>query len=178
MLHSQLAALALAAAALAASGCGSSKAKQATTTAASTTASTTTPATGTGSVTFATGKPLSHARWIAAGDAICERTQNKIETLAYHSTAQLVSHLPQAALYYLAEAEALAKLVPPPSKAHDWEQIVNDTLHFSEYANAAIPYIREHGKLSPATIQTTAKIQRSMKSIGGRDGFKWCSQGE
>jgi hypothetical protein len=179
MLHTQLAALALTVTAIAASGCGSSKSGTTATTAASTTtAPTTTPAPATHSVTLATGKPLSRGRWIAAGDAICERTQDKIETLASRKTPEFAAHLPQAALYYLAEAEDLAKIVPPHSKANDWKQLVNDVYTFSQYTSEAIPYINAHGKLSPTTIAQTAAIQRSMISIGTRDGFKWCSQGE
>lgn len=178
MSHTKLAALALAAAAVAASGCGSSKTGTTATTAASTTAPTTTSAPNTHTVTLATGKPLSRARWIAVGDAICEHLQDKIETLGYRHTSELVAHLPTAAAYYLTEAEELAKVVPPPDKANDWKQIVNDVYNFSQYTSAAIPYIKAHGQLSHKTIVQTAAIQRSMKGIGARDGFKWCSQGE
>src|SRR5215831_13533699 len=126
MLHAQLAAVALGATALAAAGCGSSKAGSAATTAASTTA----PVTSTNTAKLATSAPLSRARWIAGGDAICKQTLAKIETLGFYTPAQLARVLPRAVPYYAAEAEELAKLVPPKSKAHDWEQVVNDVHAF------------------------------------------------
>jgi hypothetical protein len=173
MLHTQLAALALAAMATVASGCGSSKTGSATT-AASTSPTTTAPP-----ATVATGKPLSRARWIAAGDAICESTQTKVNALHGRTSAELLRDIPQAAVYYAAEAESMSKLVPPKSMAHDWETIVDDVHVYGEYTNTAIQNAKEHhGLLTAAFREKIAKLQASMIATAKRDGFKWCSIGE
>lgn len=175
MLHTQVAMLALTVAALATSGCGSSKTES---TATTTTAASTNPATTT-APTVATGTPLSRTRWIAAGDAICENVQNKLEALKSRTTAQLKRVLPQAAIYYAAEAESLSKLVPPKTMAHDWEQIINDVHLYGEYTSTAVQNINAHHEtLTPSFRAKVASIQTNMITTAKRDGFKWCSIGE
>jgi hypothetical protein len=168
MLHTQLVALALVALATAASGCGSSK------TGSTTTAASTSPAPTT-TVAVATGAPLSRARFIAAGDAICENVQLKLNALH----GQLLSSIPQAAVYYAAEAESMGKIVPPKSLANDWQQIIDDVHVYGEYASNAIQNAKEHhGTLSTAFRAKVAGIQANMIATAKRDGFKWCSVGE
>jgi hypothetical protein len=178
MLHTQLAALALAAMATAASGCGSSKTGSATT-AAATTTSAITSATATQPTKIATGAPLPRAQWIAKGDAICQGVQTKLETVHGRTSAQFSRALPQAGIYYAAEAESLSKLVPPKSMAHDWEQIVNDVHVFGEYTNVVVQNIKEHRVAFPNSLRAkVARIQANMIATAKRDGFKWCSIGE
>jgi hypothetical protein len=166
--------LSLAVAALAASGCGSSKTESTTTAAAQATASTTAAA-----PTITTGAPLSHAQWIAAGDAICEGVQNKLNALKSRTTAQLERVLPQAAVYYAAEAESMVKIVPPKAMAHDWQQIIDDVHLYGEYTSVAVQNIKEHHEtLTPSFRAKVASIQTSMITTAKRDGFKWCSEGE
>ena len=132
MSHQRLAemALALSAVAIATTGCGSSKTgSKATTTASSATTTTTAsalPQVATTPTHIASGAPLSHARWIAVGDAICHSSQMKVARLSFHNKAQFVNVLSQASLEYAAEAESLRKVVPPKAEAGDWERIVND----------------------------------------------------
>lgn len=176
MLHTQVVMLVLVVAALTASGCGSSK-TESTTTAAKTTASTVSTTTPT--PTIVTGAPLSHAQWIAAGDAICENVQNKLNALKSRTTAQLERVLPQAAVYYAAEAESMSKLVPPKAMAHDWQQIIYDAHLYGEYTSVAVQNIKEHhATLSPSFRAKVASIQTNMITTAKHDGFKWCSEGE
>jgi hypothetical protein len=177
MLHTQLAALALAVAAVTASGCGSSKTTT-TTTAAQTTASTTT-ASSTTPTPVASGAPLSRAQWIAQGDAICERTQDKINTLAARNSAEVIDALPQAAIYYTTEVEDLSKLTPPKSMAHDWEVIINNIHLFGEYTTIVSQNIKGHRVALPNALRAkVAKIQTNIITTAKRDGFKECAIGE
>jgi hypothetical protein len=176
MLHTQVAMLALAVAALAASGCGSSKSGSATTAAQ---ARTSTVSTTAAAPTLATGAPLSRAQWIAAGDAICEGVQAKLNALKSRTTAQLERVLPQAAIYYAAEAESMGKVVPPKAMARDWQQIIDDVHLFGEYTSIAVQNINEHHeKFTPSFSAKVASIQTNMIATAKRDGFKWCSEGE
>jgi hypothetical protein len=164
MLHTQLAALALAAAAVIASGCGSSKNE-------STAASTSTPST---TATAATGAPLSLARWISEGNAICKNTEAKLATLNAHTQAQLANELPLAASYYTVQAEELAKLVPPKSMAHDWEQIIDDIHLFSEYTDKAAEYIKTAHKVDGPALAKATNLQRQVVAMVKHDGFTHC----
>jgi hypothetical protein len=178
MLHTQLAALALAVAAVTASGCGSSKTGS-TTTAAETTASTaSTASVNTTPATIATGAPLSRARWIAEGDAICATTNDKFATLGARNNTQFLRALPQAAIYYTSESEDLSKLVAPKSMTHDWEQIVDDIHLTGEYANAVAQDIKANQQQSGVQLLRKAEeLRKDTLHIAKRDGFKWCSLG-
>lgn len=177
MLHNQVVMLALAVAALVASGCGSSKGGS-TTTAAQATASTAASTTA-AAPTVATGAPLSRTQWIAAGDAICEGVQNKLNALKSRTTAQLERVLPQAAIVYASEAENMGKIVPPKTMARDWQQIIDDVHLYGEYTSVAVQNIKEHHQtFTPSFRAKVASIQTNMINTAKRDGFKWCSEGE
>jgi hypothetical protein len=183
MLHTQLAALALAAAAVFASGCGSSKSESTTTVSATTpsTAATTTtaaaavPPVSTKAVKISTGTPLTHARWVAEGDAICASTDAKLASLGAHTESELASELPQAAVYYTVESEELAKLVPPKSMAHDWAQIVDNLHLFSVYTDQAAQYIKTAHKVESPALAKAVQTQKKVLITARHDGFKRCS---
>jgi hypothetical protein len=179
MSRKQLTAITLALTAIAAAGCGSSKGGS-TTTAASTTAATTSATTpiATPAVTVATGKPLSRAQWVAAGDAICHRLQNQLASVTSDTTTQFERALPQAVVFYAATAEDLSKLIPPKAAAHDWQAYVNDIHLFGEYTNLESRELKKGQKvMAPAVRAKVAQLQTDMISRAKRYGFKWCSIG-
>lgn len=175
MSRKQLPAVTLALTALAAAGCGSSKGGATTT--ASTAAATTPPVT-TSTAPVAAGRPLSRARWIAAGDAVCHRVQNQLASVTSDTPAQFARALPQAAIFYATEAEDLGKLVPPRAMARDWAAYVNDVHLFGEYTTIADEELRKGQRLmSPSLRAKVAALQADMKLRATRDGFKWCAIG-
>ncbi len=184
MLHAQLAAVMLALVALAVSGCGSSKsgsttsASNAATTGSSTTAPSTTPTT-TSSVKIVVGKPLSLARWVAAGDTVCKRVQSQLASVSVHNRAQFKRGLPQAAIIYANETEDLSKIVPPTASAHDWETYVNDVHVYDEYTNIVLHEFNTGRTTISLPIQRKLlELQNSEVAIAKRYGFKWCTVGE
>jgi hypothetical protein len=176
-------ALAFAAAALVASGCGSSKSGSTSAGTASTPASATTPSTtptvDTAPAKLASGAPLARAQWIAAGDAICQSTHAKLATLIAHTAAETKRDLGQVAIYYVAEAESLGKLVPPKPLMHDWERIVDDIHLYGEYAGSAVQdAAANHGTIPASKLASSSKLQAEVIAIATRDGFKQCSRTE
>lgn len=178
MLHTQLAALALAAAAVIASGCGSSKTESSTTatTAASTTTASTTATVPTTPAKVATGVALTRTQWIADGNAICQSTEAKFRALDAHTETQLASELPLAASYYTAQAEELAKLIPPKSKAHEWEQVVDDIHLVSEYTDQAAEYIKKAHQLHGPALAKASQLQKQVVATARRNGLTRCTR--
>ena len=195
MLHTHLAALVLTATTIAMAGCGgSSKSGQATTSATTTTPTTsstaTTATTGTGATTnagstatlpavkvqIASGKPLTKAQWISQGDAICARLSKELKAVSVKVSGELPRVLPRAAAYERAAAIEFAKLVPPTSRASDWQQYVNETLQWAEGTTK----VAETAKLGDAITETplvratTATYEHLLK-LAKHDGFKVCS---
>jgi hypothetical protein len=179
MLHLQLAALALTASALIASGCGGSS-KTTTTTAATTATATTTaattPSTTTATVKIATGTPLPRAKWIAEGDAICERAKAKTSAQKVQAISDFARVYPLVALYNKTEATELAKLVPPTAMSHDWAQIINALELHARYVSEVARYVGEGNEKSagqPYHLSTV--VLEQMLKTAKRDGFKQCS---
>jgi hypothetical protein len=183
MSRQQLAVLVLAATTFAAAGCGSSSKGGSATTAASTAALSTTVATAASSntvppavaVPVASGKPLTRAQWLAKGDAICARLFRKLEPLAIKKIRELPRVLPQAAAYQRAAVAKLAKLVPPTSKAGDWQVFLRTTLRSAETEAK----LAEYGKLGEAITRSpvgTAMValQKHLAEMAKHDGFKVC----
>lgn len=175
-------ALALSAVAIATTGCGSSKTGSTATATGSSATTTKTasalPQVATTPTQIASGAPLSHSRWIAAGDAICHSSQMKVARLSFHNKAQFLNELSRASLEYAAEAEELSKIVPPKVQAGDWERLVNDVHLFGEYVTSALATARANGGVVPPAVRTkTGELQGDMAIVGKRDGFKWCSRG-
>jgi hypothetical protein len=170
MLFIQLATLTAATAAVVTSGCGSSK-----TGSAASIAHATTPTTAT--VPLAIGKPLTRAQLIAQGDAICASTNAKIKAISAKTNAEIINALPQAAIYYNAEAESLSKLVPPASISRDWSQIVNDIELTSRYTSGTARYAKENQKKTAARLYKEGlKLRERWLAIAKRDGLKVCSE--
>jgi hypothetical protein len=183
MLLMYLAALALAATVLAASGCGGSSKSGSTSTSASapttttTTASTsTTPPATTTTVKVAAGKPLTHAQWIAKGDAICARLNAELAANTVKSTAEFARVLPVAAADEQAELAQLVKLVPPTSKTKDWQEFLTGTQEWA--ANSyKLAESSQSGSftLKAPLVATTRKIHETLAHLAQHEGFKECS---
>jgi hypothetical protein len=183
MSSKQLAALALATAALAAIGCGSSS-KSASTSSAASTASTRTvtptelprvtlPA---ASVKIASGKPLTPARWIARGDAICAHLQGELEKTAIKRLADVPQVLPRWAAYERVEVAQLAKLVPPASKASSWQQYLNEGLQWAEgTAKLAESTTAGNAILKSPLANAVARVHDHMQKVAKLYGLKECS---
>jgi hypothetical protein len=176
MSNTRLSVLAVGLAAAVVSACGSAKGGAARTAASSTGPAVSVPASTKTPVVSTAGAPLPHARWIAKGDAICERALAKVSTLTSRNAAQFIRALPQAAIYYSAEAESLGKLAPPRPRMHDWERIVRDLHLIGEYASAAGRDQRAPMTVMHDVLSKTSPLQADMIATARRDGFKWCSR--
>lgn len=183
MLHLHLAALALAGASLAVSGCGSSKATSATSAASTaTTTNTTAPATvpsasPTATVTLASGKPLTHAAWLARGNAICAQANVKRGSTAIKRRQDYARVLPQVALYDKTEATELAKLVPPTAKVADWKQIVEGFQLYGEYTARVGEYTAVNNlKSAQPVIAIAEQVHKKLIATAARDGLKQCAK--
>ncbi len=181
----QLAALVLAATALTAAGCGSSSKSQSSTTATNTTAASTaaatttapSPTTTTTSVTIASGKPLSHAVWIAKGDAICAQMIARLGTLQIKTREDYARVLPQGAAFERAAVASMSKLVPPASKTNDWRNIVTAVQFFAENTIRTIPYfISNDAAAGHPLLVAGYKDRLKMDTIAKRDGLKDCAK--
>jgi hypothetical protein len=168
---------------LIATGCGSSSKSRETGSSANSnsvlnSAASSAPATKpTGTVTVVIGKPLSHARWIAKGDAICRRLLGELTTLSVKSTAEYPRVLPQGAAFMRTALAQLAKLVPPTSQAKDWNEFLNTNLQWAE-ASEALAKFGYLGKAITKSQQALIqqKLERRGIAIATRDGFKVCSR--
>jgi hypothetical protein len=183
MLGVSLAAVALAATALTASGCGSSKAgtakrpTNASTTAESSTAPASTPQLTTSGIPLASGKPLSRSAWIAKAENICARSNTKASTISITRFNEYATALPQIALYTRKEARELSRLVPPPSKAHDWTQIVDGLWMDAQYVDDAAEAFRHNATnaaVAPAVTRANS-LHEQLNQIAKRDGFNECA---
>jgi hypothetical protein len=171
-------ALGLAAVALVASGCGGSS-KKASTTAASTASTTaTTPAVSppAASIKVASGRPLTQAGWIAKGDAICSRANEKLATSIITSISNAPRVFRQISVYMQIEAQELSKLVPPKPATHDWAQIVNGLQLDSRYQNTMAGYAQEKKfTFANPLVERSANLHKHVAELAGRHGFKECS---
>ncbi len=186
MLPIQPVALALAATMLVASGCGGSSktdstATVANTTSAVTTTTTTSTATPTHTVTavkVATGKPLTHAQLIAAGDAICAQANTKRRAVVIITPKDLARNLPQIAIYDNTETNELGELVPPASMAHQWAQILADFQAVGEYVSTMAQDSQANNLTSVRTLYPKGEAShQKLIAIAKQAGFKRCSRG-
>lgn len=184
MSRTRLAALTLAATALAASGCGGSSKNTASPSATATTG--TIAAGGAGasesipspaSIKAATGKPLSRARFIAAADAICAKTNTKLAAVTVITSKELARQLPQVVIYDATETDELSKLVPPASLAQDWSRILNDFHRFTEYSRAVAKDVQAKNiKAASPSIVAAQKLHQELNATATRDGFRHCNR--
>lgn len=179
----QMAALALAAVSFtAAAGCGGSSKAESKTSVGSvpvtTVAGATTPASVTlpaVTVAVGSGRPLTRAQWLARGDRICRRYQTEIEALSVNSITELPRIMPQLAAYVRAKVTQLAKLVPPATKARDWQQFLNESLQVAE-ASAKLGEYKSpdvNFGLSPL-LKAYLALRTNLVKVTKRDGFKVC----
>jgi hypothetical protein len=190
MSSKQLAALALAAMTLTTAGCGSSSKNGSTTTvagapAASTSSPVTTASTSTQAsslppavaVSVANGKPLTRARWIAKGDAICAELNRELQALKVKRAGELPRVLPQAAAYVRTEVVQLAKLVPPASKASDWKRFLSATLQWAEGTAKLAEFAKLGDSITVSPVaKATIALHGRLVSMAQHDGFKVCSR--
>jgi hypothetical protein len=180
MLYSLIATLAVASTLVALSACGSTTKTSSNTAASSaaTTSASNTVSTPVSSeeIRIDSGKPLSRAAWIAKADAVCLRTNIKLSSTTAKTQHDFARLLPQAAAYERAEATELSKLVPPPSMARDWQQIIIGIQKFGEFSARAGEYARVNNFSAALPIATAGNnAQREFTAIAKQDGFKVCS---
>ncbi len=168
----------LAAIVLAAEGCGSSSKTPSTdaSTAATSQAASTASAPKVAMVTLPTGKPLTHARWIAKGEAICAHLNAQLAANSVKSTSEFARALPIAAADERAEFRALVKLVPPPSYSKAWQQFLTDTKQWSENsAKLAQSTTPAQFTMSGALLTATKDLHERLAAIAKHAGFKECA---
>ena len=170
---------ALLAGALSLASCGSSSKTTVTTggtQAASTTVSTTAPATlPTVTVHVATGTPLSTAAWHAQAERICARLNSALNAVKVKTVSELEASLPQAAANERTEVAELSKLVPPASKAKDWEQFLTDSLRWAEVSDELAKSAGGPGTLKTPLAIAARSLHEHFALLIRHDGFRECS---
>lgn len=70
----------------------------------------------------------------------------------------------------------MAKIVPPPAKAADWDTIVTGTRQSAENT-AKLAQQAKAGRFAMTTplAQETAKIRSTVMQVAKKDGFQYCS---
>jgi hypothetical protein len=170
---------------LATTGCGNSSKTSTATAASATTTATTTSSTPTAStpttttispVVIATGKPLTHAQWLAKGDAICARLNTQLAANGVKSLNEFARVLPEVAAYEHTELTQLVKLVPPPSQREDWQKFLNETREWAENsAKLGQSAQTTQFTLTEPLVVTTRKLHERLARVAKREGFKECS---
>ncbi|MGC2373181.1 MAG: hypothetical protein WA484_04825 [Solirubrobacteraceae bacterium] len=173
MSRQQLAALALAATTLAASGCGgSSKSSSQTTSTAQVGATAQTGST-------ANAKPITQAELTAAANAICGRIRARLAQNKFTTQQEIGRAAPGIAAYERSSLVELEKLVPPPSLAGDWAQIVAGIRTLASDAAKIGEYERANRLETPAGhafLLTTGIHGKFAASIAKRDGIDRCAE--
>jgi predicted AAA+ superfamily ATPase len=125
----------------------------------------------------ASGKPLTRAQWVIRGDAICARTNAQLTATTAKTLSEFSHKLPEAVAYYQTELAALSKLVPPTSKANDWQEFLTGTLQISQNTAklAEIAQARQITLHEPELFAVN-KIREVITRVAKRDGFKDCSE--
>lgn len=159
-------------------GCGNASKTSNSTTQSSppkTVAQTTTPSSTT-EIKVSKGTPLSHAAWVARGDAICRRANEALSSTTAKSVRDFARLLPQAAAYERTEATELSKLVPPAKRAAEWQRAIGQLQKFSELSARAGEYAQAN-KFEEATpiAQAGNRAQIHFVAITKHEGFKVCT---
>jgi hypothetical protein len=189
MLHLCIAILVLALSGFAVSGCGGSSKTTSTVASASTPTTESTATTETTSSTPATpppitgatvtlvhGKPLSRASWLAAGDAICARTNTLLSSVKIRTEKQYGLLLPQAAAYDRAEVAQLRKIVPPTADTADWLLIINNLQKFGEYTQKVAEDMQANNVVGATPlVKAGSALRADVAAIAKRDGFHECA---
>jgi hypothetical protein len=164
-------------------GCGgSSTSKHDATSQSEARATAVTGAAGTTPAPFVTvkvssGKPLTRAQWIAKGDAICTHFNHETAKLTVVSRSELFRVLPQAVAYMRVEVAELARLVPPRSKASEWQEFLNDNLQSLEDISKLVESTKAVSALTSSPLATAARnLRKHFEKVAGDNGFKVCSR--
>jgi hypothetical protein len=163
-------------------GCGQSS-KTGSSTANSTTASPSTttthasPSASSPATSAVQGRPLTRRQLIARADAICGKTNTKLSTLSIITKKEFARLLPQVAVYYTTETSELGKLVPPPTMAHAWQQILSGFQQYTTYTNTVAGYARANNFTAAAPIIRTAEVMHhNLAAFVKQSGFRRCSR--
>jgi hypothetical protein len=162
-----LAVVALTAGTLIAAGCGGSS------------KSSSHPASAQSSTSAAVTAPagaLTRAQLIARGNAICYRLNVRRTSITIRKRQDYEALVPALAGEELAAAVEMGKLTPPPSMAHDWQQMITGahtigevTGHFRTYAEAS------NEKLARPFDPILTKGIDQLVGAAKHAGFKECS---
>jgi hypothetical protein len=126
----------------------------------------------------ASGSPLDRTTWLARGDAICGRLNTQLEATKVidGTTREFARALPQAAAYEHVALNELEHLVPPRSKAHDWQQFLTYTQYWANGSSSLATAAQSgHFALKSPLAVATEKAFEARARIAKRDGFKQCS---
>jgi hypothetical protein len=173
MSRKQLAALALAATALALLGCGGSSKSSGPTTSAAQVG--TTPQTG----SAASAKSLTQAGLSVAANAICGRIRARLAQNKFTTRQEIGRIAPGIAAYERSSVLELERLVPPPSLAGDWRQIVAGIRTLASDASRIGEYARANRLETPAghaLLLATGNHGKLAASIARRDGIVQCAE--
>lgn len=172
MNRTSLAAIALATSTLAASSCGSTtKPTNQTTTSP---ISTQTPASNTTS-SKPTG-PLTRAQLIADGDTICYRLNTRRSTTRVARPQDYKRLIPALAAYELAGANEMNNLTPPPSMAHDWQQMITGARDIARATAKVHNYADANNTAISRTVERILyKGIHQLTTAAKRAGFKDCA---
>jgi hypothetical protein len=151
---------------------GTTVARQTTTTSLAATAkSETFPA-----VKLISGKPLTHAQWIAKADSICAHLYAQVEANTVRTNSDFARVLPQIAAYEQAALLKLAKIVPPASSTADWQAFLDD-IEAGVQGSTKLGAIAQSGRSIyglPLLHTVNAEIERR-RALARRTGFRYCS---
>jgi hypothetical protein len=177
MPHTRLAVLTLAAGVLVATGCGgSTNGSTNSTNAPSQTAKTAAAQLPATTKSSPSSSPLPRAQFIAKADTICYAVNARRASTTIDKAEPYEKVVPALAAYEHSAVEEMLKLVPPPSMANGWKQIVEDAQTVAEVTSTYHTYAEASSeKTKPlATILTNA-IHR-MVTVAKREGLKDCAQ--
>jgi hypothetical protein len=171
MPSTRLAALALSALTLAASGCGGSAKSSSQTTSPASAVSTTANESATPS------GPLTRAQLIAKGDAICYRLNTRRSSTRINTPQAYERLVPPLAAFELAGAAEMGKLIPPPSMAHAWQQMVAGARTIAEVTGRYRRYADASShKLSRPLDAILGKAINELVVTAKREGFNDCAR--
>jgi hypothetical protein len=131
-------------------------------------------------VTVASGKPLSHRRWISLADGTCAQLASKLGSTPIKSEQDYARVLPVAISYERSELVELAKLQPPVSRTKDWQEYLTGTQESIANTARVAEYARSSSfTLSDSRIKSIivagAGISEHLRQIARRDGLKACA---
>jgi hypothetical protein len=160
------------------SACGGSSKTTSTTTAATVASQTTTAATTpTTPVKSASGKPLTRAQLIAAGEAICKSANTKRQAVSVITKKDLGRVVPEIAIYDTTEANELSQLVPPASMAGIWSQILRDFQAYGQEVSMMGQYAQANNTVAFRRLYEKSELlHEKLHEVAARAGFNHCAR--